>query len=149
MIHSQPRRHYLPSNGLQAPRRTIRGPKHRYVVDYCCTIRIYLSNNCVPQSQLMFVKLHPYILLSYTKHRDNPPKDLTCLGITSISIRTLWSFTPVSVRKLVHLGRITGCAPDPTERFIKAITVEGTKVTVQVSAIRGVDSVNTAQNRTR
>ena len=89
----------------------------------------------------MFVTLQPYLLLSYTKHRDNPLKDLTCLGITSISIRSLWSFTPVSVRKLVHLGRITGCAPDPTERFIKAITVEGTKVTVQVSAMRGVDSV--------
>lgn len=149
MIHSQPRRHCLPCNGLQAPRRTIHGPKQRYVVDYCCTIPIYLSNSCVPQSQLIFVTLHPYLLLSYTKHRDNPLKDLTCLGITSISIRTLWSFTPVSVRKLVRLGRITGCVPDPTERFIKAITVEGTKVTVQVSAMRGVDSVYTTQNRTR
>lgn len=90
-----------------------------YVIDYCCTVRIYLSKNCVPQSRLMSVTRHPYILLSHTKYRDNPLKDLTCLGITSISIRTLWSFTPVSARKLLRFERMTSYLPDPTVRFKK------------------------------
>jgi len=97
----------------------------------------------------MSVTRHPYLLLSHTKYRDNPLKDLTCLGITSISIRTSWSFTPVSARKLLRFERMTSYLPDPTGRFKKAITVKGPKVTVQVSAMKGVDSVYTAQNRTR